>query len=66
MKEERKKEKKKEERETFVFKIVCWLNIAGTLKRKKEKRRELFLKSHNYLFGRRLLKLCYILNAPSC
>ena len=47
-KERRKKEKKKEERETFVFKTVCWFNIAGTLKRKKEKRKELFLKSHNY------------------
>ena len=47
-----------------MFKTVCWFNIAGTLKRKKEKRKELFLKSHNYLFGRRLLKLCYILDAP--
>ena len=42
-----------------MFKTVYWFNIAGTLKRKKEKRKELFLKSHNYLFGRRLLKLCY-------
>ena len=65
-KKRRKKEKKKEERETFVFKTVCWFNIAGTLKRKKEKRKEFFLKPHNYLFGRRLLKLCYILNVPLC
>ena len=49
-----------------MFKPVCWFNIAGTLKRKKEKRKELFLKSHNYLFGPHLLKFCYILNAPSC
>ena len=28
-KEERKG--KKEEKETFVFKTVCWCNIAGTL-----------------------------------
>ena len=62
----KRKKREKEERETFVFKTVCWFNIAGTLKRKKEKRKELFLKPHNYLFGRRLLKLCYILNAPLC
>ena len=67
-KERRKKERKekKEERETFVFKTVCWFNIAGTLKRKKEKRNELFLKPHNYLFGRHLLKFCCILTAPLC
>ena len=46
-----------------MLKTVCWFNIAGTLKRKKEKRKKLFLKSHNYLFGRPLLKLCYILNS---
>ena len=64
--EERERERERE-RETFVFKTVCWFNIAGTLKRKKEKRkRELLIKSHNYLFGRRLLKLCYILNVPLC
>ena len=50
-----------------MFKTVCWFNIASTLKRKKEKeKKELFLKSHHYLFGRCLLKLCYILNALSC
>ena len=70
-KEKKKKEKKGRkkkrtvERETFVFKTVCWFNITGTLKRKKEKsKKELFFKSHNYLFGHHLLKLCYILNAP--
>ena len=59
-KERRKKRKKKNRRETFVFKTVCWFHIAGTLKRKKERRKELFLKSHNYLLGRRFLKLCYM------
>ena len=50
---EKKERGKKEERDVFVFKTVCWFNIAGTLKREKQKRKELFLKSHNYLFGRR-------------
>ena len=61
------KRRKKEEKdcwEKVMFGTVCWLNIAGILKRKKKK--ELFLKSYHYLFGRRLLKLCYILNAPLC
>ena len=42
-KKERKKEKEEKdclERETFVFKTVCWFNIAGTLKREKEKRKK--------------------------
>ena len=34
-------------------------------KRKRDKKKELFLKSYHYLFGRRLLKLCHILNASS-
>ena len=48
-----------------MFDASCWLNIVSILKRKREKKKELFLKSY-YLFGRRLLKLCYILNAPLC
>ena len=30
-KERNKKERKEKERETFVFKTVCWFDIAGTL-----------------------------------
>ena len=61
----RKKEERKEKgRETFVFKTVCWFNKAGTLKRKKEKRKEWSLKSHNYLFGPHLLKFYDSLNVP--
>ena len=70
-KKEKKKEKKKKGeikkrllRETFVFNTACWLNKTGCLKGKEKRKKELFLKSHDYLFGRRLLKLCYILNAP--
>ena len=29
------KERKEKERETFVFKAVCWFDITGTLKEKK-------------------------------
>ena len=64
---ERKKKEKEEKKdcwETFLFDISCWLNIANILKWKEKK--ELFLKSHHYLFGHRILKFCYILNAPSC
>ena len=63
----KKKEKEKEEKdcwETFMFDTACWLNIAGFFKKKRKKKEELFLKS--YLFGCRLLKLCYIFNAPLC
>ena len=69
---EKKKERKKGERrkgllrETLVFDTACWFNIAGKLKRRGEKKKELFLKSYNYVFGGRFLKLCYILNAPLC
>ena len=47
-----------------MFDTSCWLNIAGILKREKEK--ELFLKYYYYLFGRRLLEFCCILNASLC
>ena len=40
----------------------CWLNILLYFKKKKNR----FLKSHHYLFGRHILKFCYILNAPLC
>ena len=49
-----------------MFDTACWLNIAGILKRKEKGKKELFLKSYHYLFGRRLLKLCYILNVLLC
>ena len=44
----------------------CWLNILSYFKKKREKKKELFLKSHHYLFGRRILKFGYISNAPLC
>ena len=71
-KKKRKKKKEKGERrkgllrETFVFDTACWLNKADSLKGKEKRKKELFLKSHTYLFGRHLLKLCYILNPPLC
>ena len=39
-KERKKKKEEKDCWETFVFDTACWLNIAGTLKRKKEKKKE--------------------------
>ena len=47
-----------------MFNTACWLNKADSSKGKEKIKKELSLRSHNYLFGRRLLKLCYILNAP--
>ncbi len=44
--------------------LHCNSSFIGILKRKRGKKKELFLKS--YLFGHRLLKFCYILNAPLC
>ena len=64
-KKEKKRKKKRDCWETFSFDISCCPYITGILKR-KEKGKELFLKSHHYLFGRRTLKFCYILNAPLC
>ena len=66
---EKEREKKRERRKRaverhFYLMFSCWLNIAGILKR--EKKKELFLKSHHYLFGHCILKLCYILNASLC
>ena len=66
---EKERKKKKEEKdcwEAFMFDTSCWLNISGIFKKKKEKKKELFLKSYHYLFGRRLLKYCCVLNAPLC
>ena len=45
---EKKKERKKEKEErdcseTFMFDTVCWLNIAGILKRKEKRKRNCFL-----------------------
>ena len=55
-KEKRKKEKRGERRKgllrkTFVFDTAYWLNKADSLKGKENRKKELFLKSHNYLFG---------------
>ena len=47
----------------FCLMFSCWLNILLYLKKKGEKKKELFLKSHHYLFGRGMLKFCYVLNA---
>ena len=49
-----------------MFDTSCWLNIAGILKRKEKRKKELFLKSHHYLFGCRLSKFCWYLNVPFC
>ena len=54
----KKKERKKENEEKdcwekFMFDTSCWLNIAGILKRKREKKKELIFKSYHYLFGGR-------------
>ena len=66
-KKERKKEKEEKDCwETFMFDTSCWLDIVGIWKKKREKEKKPFLKSFHYLFGRRLLKFCYILNAPLC
>ena len=69
-KKERKKKKEKEEKDCrerhLCLTLPTWLNKADSLKAKEKRKKELFLKSHNYLFGRCLFKLCYILNAPLC
>ena len=63
-KRKRKRKKIKTVERHFCLMFSCWFDIAGILKREKQK--ELFLKLHHYLFGRRILKFCYILDAPSC
>ena len=67
-KRKRKKEKRERRKRTverhFCLMFSRWFNIAGILKKKREKKKELFLKSHHYLFSRRILKFCNILNAP--
>ena len=65
-KEKKGERRKGLSRETFAFNTACWLNKADSLKEKEKRKKELLLKSLNYLFGRRLLMLCYILNAPLC
>ncbi len=46
----------------FCLMFSCWLNIAGILKKKEKRKKELFLKSPYYLFDRRILRFCYIFN----
>ena len=41
-------------------------NISLYFKKKREKKKELFLKSHHHLFGRHISKFCYILNEALC
>ena len=69
----REKDRKKKEKEKkriverhFYLIFSCWLNILLYFKKKRETKKELFLKSHHYLFGHRISKYCYILNAPLC
>ena len=56
----RKRRRKKGERRKrtveryFCLMFSCWFNIAGILKR--EKKKELFLKSHHYFFNHCILK----------
>ena len=33
-----KRKKRKKERETFMFKTVCWFDIAGILKEKRKEK----------------------------
>ena len=67
-KKKRKKEKRGRRKRTaerhFGLTFSFWLHILSYFKKKREKKKEMFLKSHHYLFGRRILKFCYILNAP--
>ena len=69
----REKERKKKEKEEkndcerhFCLMFSCWLNIFLYCKKEKRKEKKLFLKSHHYLFGCRLLKFRCTLNAPLC
>ena len=65
----REKEREKRERRKrtierrFCLMFSCWFNITGILKRKEKRKKELFLRSH-YFFDSRILKFCYIFNAP--
>ena len=62
-KKKRERRKRTVERH-FCLMLSCWLNIAGILKR--EKKKELFLKSHHYLFNHHLFRFRCILNVPLC
>ena len=67
---EKERKKKKRKKKRTVERHLCLILpvdlILPVFKKKREKKKELFLKSYHYLFGCRLLKLCYILNAPLC
>ena len=66
-KKKRKKKKKKEEKDCrerhLCFKLPTRLTKPIVKKERRKEKKERFLKSHNYLFGHRLLKFCYMLNA---
>ena len=66
---ERKKKRERRKRTVerhFCLMFSCWLNILLYFKKKREKKKELFLKSHHYLSGHHMLKFCFILNALLC
>ena len=68
-KRKRKKEKRERRKRTVERHFFVWCFPVGLIlpvfQKKKEKKKELFLKFH-YLLNHRILKFCYILNAPLC